>query len=91
MRYQQAHLEAEGIYFPTLAGPEAVLFFAREVASQREARRHLSVSYQGKTYVIPRLARGDRSMRCLSFVSQLIGLHKSRDDLPTTGAVTAIN
>lgn len=48
----------------------------------------VSVSFDGQSYYIPSGAAGGRSMHCLALLAQLLALHKSRQELPTTPIVT---
>ena len=50
----------------------------------------LSVEYEGEWYYIPSGAEGGRSMHVLSLVNQILSLHKSRPELPSTSAVTVV-
>lgn len=51
----------------------------------------VTVEYDGVRYSIPRdEERAGRSMHCLSLVSQILALHKSSTELPTTSAVTLV-
>jgi hypothetical protein len=50
----------------------------------------LSVEYEGSWYYIPSGPEGGRSMHVLSLVNQILSLHKSRPELPSTSAVTVV-
>ncbi|NQT01466.1 MAG: hypothetical protein HQ580_05560, partial [Planctomycetes bacterium] len=70
----------------------ARLFYARE-ATDNDIAPCVSVDYEGTKYVIPGDPDGygtDRSMHVLSLVSQLIGLQKKSEEVPSTGVVSVI-
>lgn len=54
--------------------------------------RYLEVTYDGESYALPDTDFGeeDRTLHCLSLVSQLFGLSKTSKELPTTTAVTVV-
>lgn len=78
-----------------MASQPAKLFYVRE-ATAEDTDPYLSVTYDGKRYVIPRLdndshsCEGQRTMHVLSLVEQLIALQKSSKDMPTTATVRLI-
>jgi len=70
----------------------AWLFYARKVTNE-DTTPCVSVDYEGTKYVIPGDPNGygtDRSMHVLSLVSQLIGLQKTSEEVPSTGVVSVI-
>jgi hypothetical protein len=83
---------------------EAILFYARE-ATAGDRDPLVSVKHEGRRYVIPRHVvilrqvgdketqevRQHRSMSVFSLISQLLGLGRSRQELPTTGIVTVVS
>jgi hypothetical protein len=88
---QLARAEADGREAAQVAGPgdsEWPLFVVRKARNDEKAQ--ISVEYDGTTYIIPAASDAGRSMQAISLVSQLIALHKSAEELPSTRAVTLI-
>jgi hypothetical protein len=83
-----AREEMEGRSPPQKLDSES-LFVVRSSATPPVSAA-LSVEYEGKWYYIPSGAEGGRSMHVLSLVNQILSLHKSRTELPTTSAVTVV-
>lgn len=51
----------------------------------------IEVSHEGSTWIVPEdPGVAHRSMAVFTILSQLIGLNKEREDLPTTGVVTVV-
>jgi hypothetical protein len=87
-----AREELEGRTPPQMldsGGEKAPLFVIRRSATP-PLNAALSVEYEGQWYYIPSGPEGGRSMHVLSLVNQILSLHKSRGELPTTSAVTVV-
>ncbi|MBI3797142.1 MAG: hypothetical protein HY268_09275 [Deltaproteobacteria bacterium] len=69
----------------TDCGPPSHPLFVVKPGKAQDAE--VSVDFNGQNYYIPADAAGDRSMHCLWILTELFGLHKSFDELPTTQAV----
>lgn len=72
------------------SGSEKVPLFVVRSSATPPLSAALSVEYEGKWYYIPSGAEGGRSMHVLSLVNQILSLHKSRTELPSTSAVTVV-
>jgi hypothetical protein len=70
-------------------GQKLPLFVVRHSSTQPLGAA-LSVEYEGEWYYIPSGPEGGRSMHVLSLVNQILSLHKSRPELPSTSAVTVV-
>ena len=75
------------------------LFVVRRNDSRAKTPAHVALDFMGLTYYIPAKADADhvdldrdpgRSMQSLSLLAQLLALHKSAKDLPTTLPVTLV-
>ncbi len=84
--------ELEGRQPPQMlaGGNEKIPLFVVRRSSVRPVSAALSVEYEGAWYYIPSGPEGGRSMHVLSLLNQILSLHKSRPDLPTTSAVTVV-
>ncbi|HEX9445812.1 MAG TPA: hypothetical protein VGA73_16950, partial [Candidatus Binatia bacterium] len=72
------------------AGPAKIPLFVVKKSALPPRDAALSVEYDGAWYYIPDGAEGGRSMHVLSLVNQILSLHKARQELPTTSAVTVV-
>jgi hypothetical protein len=74
----------------------AKLFYAYKTAINDKTPCCVSVVYEGVRYIIPQAPNSnegycsDRSMHVLSLVSQLIGLQREVEEMPTTSVVSII-
>jgi hypothetical protein len=72
-------------------GPWPLFKVMRAPARRTSTSSQLSVDYRGNTFAIPAdQEEAGRSMQVIWLVSQLLALHKSAEELPTTQAVTVV-
>lgn len=72
------------------AGQQKIPLFVVRKSALPPAGAAISVEYEGAWYFIPEGPEGGRSMHVLSLLNQILSLHKSRQELPTTSAVTVV-
>lgn len=87
-----AREELEGRSPPQMldSGNEKIPLFVVRRSATPPVNAALSVEYEGQWYYIPSGPEGGRSMHVLSLINQILSLHKSRGELPTTSAVTVV-
>jgi hypothetical protein len=87
-----AREELEGRLPPQMltSGNDKIPLFVVRRSSTPPVGAALTVEYEGEWYYIPSGPEGGRSMHVLSLVNQILSLHKSRPELPSTSAVTVV-
>jgi hypothetical protein len=87
-----AREELEGRSPPQMltSGNDKMPLFVVRRSSTPPVGAALTVEYEGEWYYIPSGPEGGRSMHVLSLVNQILSLHKSRPELPSTSAVTVV-
>lgn len=87
----RARFMEQGAYTPEIriGADEKEALFKVDVGQSDDPL--VAANYRGQDYYIAEEGAGNRAMHCLSFVSQILALYKSSDQLPTTNAVSIVN